>query len=227
MFESRISEEGVEKLPFLKIFVFLHGLMIWRVTQRNVWSALIHNLQKDEVEVCREQETPEAEASKSFLKGTCTESLCEYWHPPECQFYKTKSGCKFGAECSFPHWRFEEQPNRKPKKGDDKSALAIVKSVRQLSCVSPDTEPPDSATICRKGAKVLEPIRRVRFTWAALRQANIREKIKVRPLGKIQVKIPHQRSPYAVKFEDRSPGETARQERCARGDAWETCQDNP
>ena len=111
MFESRISEEGVEKLPFLKIFVFLHGLMIWRVTQRNVWSALIHNLQKDEVEVCR-QETPEAEASKSFLKGTCTESLCEYWHPPECQFCKTKSGCKFGAQCSFPHWRFEEQPNR-------------------------------------------------------------------------------------------------------------------
>ena len=24
---------------------------------------------------------------KHFLKGTCTESLCEYWHPPECQFY--------------------------------------------------------------------------------------------------------------------------------------------
>ena len=24
-----------------------------------------------------------------------------------------------------------------------------------------------------------------------------------------------------MKFDDRSPGETARQERCARGDAWE------
>ena len=23
---------------------------------------------------------------KNFLKGTCTESLCEYWYPPECQF---------------------------------------------------------------------------------------------------------------------------------------------
>ena len=92
-----------------------------------------------------------------------------------------------------------------PKKGDDKSALAIVKSVRQLSCVSQDTEPPDSATICRKGVKVLEPIRRQRFTRAALRQANIREK-EGPSLGKIRVKIPHQRSPYAVKFEDRSPG---------------------
>ena len=38
--------------------------------------------------------------------------------------------------------------------------------------------------------------------------------------SKIQVKIPHQRSPYAMKFEDRSQEETERQERCARGKAW-------
>ena len=25
---------------------------------------------------------------KYFLKGTCTKSPCEYWHPPECQFKK-------------------------------------------------------------------------------------------------------------------------------------------
>ena len=113
---------------------------------------------------------------KYFLKGNCTRSPCEYWHPPEFQFQKTKSGCKFGAECSFPHWKFEEQPEKKPKKGDDKSAVAIVKSVRQLNCVSQDTEPPDSATISRKGTGVLGPVRRVLFTRAALRQANIREK---------------------------------------------------
>ena len=104
---------------------------------------------------CREKEMPEAEAIlrssidrrvKYFLKGTCTKSPCEYWHPPECQFYKTQSGCKFGAECSFPHWKVEEQPNKRPKKDEDKSAVAIVKSVRQLSCVSQDTEPPDSVT---------------------------------------------------------------------------------
>ena len=87
----------------------------------------------------------------------------------------TKSGCKFGAECSFPHWKVEEQSNKKPKKDDDKSAVAIVKSVRQLSCASQDTEPPGSATMSRKGRKVLGPIRRVRFTRAALRQAIIRE----------------------------------------------------
>ena len=35
---------------------------------------------------------------KNFLKGICTKSPCDYWHPPECQFYK-KMGCKFGNEC--------------------------------------------------------------------------------------------------------------------------------
>ena len=37
--------------------------------------------------------------------------------------------------------------------------------------------------------------------------------------GKIQVKPQHQRSPYAVKFEDRSHEETERQKRCARSKA--------
>ena len=52
---------------------------------------------------------------KDFLKGTCTKSPCEHWHPPECQFSKTASGCKFGAECSFPLRKVEEQPNKRLK----------------------------------------------------------------------------------------------------------------
>ena len=44
------------------------------------------------------------------------------------------------------------------------------------------------------------------------------EKTKVH--RKIQVKFLHQRSPYAVKFEDKSREETERQERCAGGKAW-------
>ena len=139
--------------------------------------------------------------------------------PPECQLDKSELGCKFGSKCSFPHWKVEEQPNKKPKKGGDKSAVAFVKEVRQLGCVLQDTEPLESSSILRKGTKVLGPFRRVRFRRAALRQANIREK-KGPSLNKIQVKLPHQRSPYAVKFEDRSQEETERQERCARGDAW-------
>ena len=48
---------------------------------------------------------------------------------------------------------------------------------------------------------------------------SIREK-KTPSLGKINVKVPHQRSPYAMKFEDRSHEETEIQQRCARGKAW-------
>ena len=67
--------------------------------------------------------------------------------------------------------------------------------------------------------KVLGSIRRVRVTQSTLRQASIREN-KGPSLGKIQVKIPHQPSPYAMKFQDRSQEETERQELCARGKAW-------
>ena len=46
---------------------------------------------------------------KDFLKGTCIELPCEIWHPPECQFYKSESGCKFGNQCSLPHRKVVEQ----------------------------------------------------------------------------------------------------------------------
>ena len=49
--------------------------------------------------------------------------------------------------------------------------------------------------------------------------ANTREN-KGPSLGKIQVKVPHQCSPYAMKFEERSQEEIERQERCAREVAW-------
>ena len=42
---------------------------------------------------------------KDYLKGTCTNSFCEKWHPPERLFYKTKSGCRFGQKvllCASP-----------------------------------------------------------------------------------------------------------------------------
>ena len=48
------------------------------------------------------------------------------WHP-ECQFYKSESGCKFGDKCSFAHRQVEGQPRQKPNKDGDKSAVAIWK----------------------------------------------------------------------------------------------------
>ena len=31
------------------------------------------------------------------LRGTCTRTPSEYWHPPECQFYTAETGCKAGG----------------------------------------------------------------------------------------------------------------------------------
>ena len=45
----------------------------------------------------------------------------EKWHPPECLFYKTKSGCRFGEKCSFAHRQVDEQPTKRSKSNNDKS----------------------------------------------------------------------------------------------------------
>ena len=143
-----------------------------------------------------------------------SEATCEHCRLPECQFYKTKTGCKSGDTCLFPHYKVDEQPNKRPKKGyfpkrresEDKGAVAIVKSVSQLGRVSQDSDVLASRVPGNPDAESLGPIRRVRFTKSTLR-------------GTIKVKPRHQRSPYAFKFEDRSHEETERQERCAQSKA--------
>ena len=64
---------------------------------------------------------------KDYSKGTCNNSFCEKWHPPECLFYKTKSACLFGERCSYAHRQVDEQPTKRSKKNDDKSAVAMLK----------------------------------------------------------------------------------------------------
>ena len=157
-------------------------------------------------------------------------ALC-YWHPPQCPFTKQKRDVKPGL-CLFRHHKVDEQTNKKPKKGhhsnkgresDDKNAVAIVRIVPQLGCASQDSE----ALVSQSGKQsrgnpmqeVLGSIRKVRFTQSTLRHASIREK-KGPSVGRINVKNPHQRSPYAMKFEDRSHEETERQQRYAQSKAW-------
>ena len=55
---------------------------------------------------------------KDYLKGTCTNSFCEKWHPPECLFYKSESGCRLETVllCASPGWRTAWQ--KVPKNGD-------------------------------------------------------------------------------------------------------------
>ena len=49
------------------------------------------------------------------------------WHPPECLYYKTKSGCRFGEKCAFAHRQVDEQPTKRSKTNNDKSAVDLLK----------------------------------------------------------------------------------------------------
>ena len=53
---------------------------------------------------------------KDYLNGACTTPFCEKWHPPECLFYKSKSGCRFGEKCSYAHRQVDERPCKRSKK---------------------------------------------------------------------------------------------------------------
>ena len=64
---------------------------------------------------------------KDYFQGTCNNSFCEKWHPPECLFYKTESGCRFGEKCSFAHRQVDEQPTKRSQTNSDKSAVAMLK----------------------------------------------------------------------------------------------------
>ena len=85
----------------------------------------------------REPEVPEEEGvpvvecldghARITSEGTCTNSFCEKWHPPECLFYKTKSGSRFGEKFSYAHRQVDEQPCNRSKKKDDKCAVAMLK----------------------------------------------------------------------------------------------------
>ena len=49
-------------------------------------------------------------------KELATTRSVKKWHPPECLFYKTKSGCRFGEKCSYAHRQVDEQPSKRSQK---------------------------------------------------------------------------------------------------------------
>ena len=143
-----------------------------------------------------------------------------------------------GEKCSYAHRQVDEQPSKRSKKNDDKSAVAMLKkndwhgnvwqpvvnrdkshersgrpdinrdtchelkrgptgrqssNARQLGCVLQDMKPPKS--ILRKSSDMQKPIQRVKFTKAIACHTKIRDQNPGEP---------HQRSPNAPKFEDRS-----------------------
>ena len=155
---------------------------------------------------------------KDYPEGTCTNSFCEKWHPPECLFYKTKSGCRFGEKCSCAHRQVEEQPTKRSKKNGDKSAVAMLKihdkwvacfriwSRRSLHrcCGRAQTYGNQSDVLnSQKPSYVM-------LTFET----------KNPSLGMICPGDPHQRKPNAPKFDDRSQEETEWKERCVGEAAW-------
>ena len=106
------------------------------------------------------------------------------------------------------------------KRGDEKwrrnSSKRQFSDARQLGCVFQDMTPPKS--ILRKGTDMPRPIQRVRFTKAIARHTKIRDQNP--SLGFICPGEPHEHSPNAPKFEDRSQEETEWQEQGAREAAW-------
>ena len=87
---------------------------------------------------------------------------------------------------------------------------------RQLGCVFQDMTPPKS--ILWKSTNMQRPIQRVKVTKAIARHTKIRDQNP--SLGYICSGEPHQSSPNAPKFEDRSQEETEWQEQGAREAAW-------
>ena len=96
---------------------------------------------------------------KKHFKGNCTNPSCDLWHPPECQHYKTQSGCKFGDKCVFMHME-----------------VGSLKNSKQFGCVLQDIEPPKSKSILRKSPKSFGSDPTVRFSKGTLRPVKIRER---------------------------------------------------
>ena len=105
---------------------------------------------------------------------------------------------------------------RSDKKLRQNSSKRQFSDARQLGCVLQDMTPPKS--ILRKSTDMRKPIQCVKFKKAIARHTKIRDQNP--SLGKICPREPHERSPNAPKFEDRSQEETEWQEQGAREVAW-------
>ena len=113
-----------------------------------------------------------------------------------------------------------DRPGKPGKRSDKKlgqnSSKRRFSDARQFCCVFQDMTPPKS--ILRKCTDMPKRIQRVKLTKAIARHTKIRDQNP--SLGYICPGEPHERSPNAPKFEDRSQEETEWQEQGAREAAW-------
>ena len=121
-----------------------------------------------------------------------------------------------GSVTDRSHDRSGKPDKRSDKKLGQKSSQRRSSDARQLGCVFQDMTPPKS--ILRKSTDMPKTIQRVKFKKAIARHTKIRDQNP--SLGYICPGEPHERSPNAPKFEDRSQEETEWQEQGAREAPW-------
>ena len=121
-----------------------------------------------------------------------------------------------GSVTDRSHDRPGKPDKRSDKKLGRKSSQRQLSDARQLGCVFQDMTPPKS--ILRKSTDMPKTIQRVKLKKAIARHSKIRDQNP--SLGYICPGDPHERSPNAPKFEDRSQEETEWQEPGAREAAW-------
>ena len=143
----------------------------------------------------------------------------EWWQ--KCSCFTEEGWLAWTRTCYQPMSRSMGKPDkRSDKKLGQKLSKLRSPDARQLGCVFQDMTPPKS--ILRKSTDMPKPNQRVKFTKAIARHTKIRDQNP--SLGYICPGEPHERSPNAPKFEDRSQEETEWQEQGAREAAWKLAQ---
>ena len=186
---------------------------------------------------------------KDYLKGTCTNSSVKSGTLQNACSTRPRVVADLRKSARMHIVRLMNNQVKRSKKNDDKSELAMLKKYElhdrtgqpvvgrdtnhesnhgpvgcsssntlQLGCVFQDMEPPKLSSILRKSSDMQKPIQRVKFTNDSARHTKIRGQDP--SLGLICPGKPHQRSPNAPKFEDRSQEGTEWQEQGAREAAW-------
>ena len=132
--------------------------------------------------------------------------------------YKSESGFTCGEKCRFRHFEVDGQPSKESQKSGVKGSGALLNESRQIGCVSQDSHPRRS--FLREEGK-LGPNHAVKFSRSTWHHIKTRER-KGQSRGIIQKCEPHERSPCAPGFEERTQDKTLHQERCARRVAWDS-----
>ena len=120
--------------------------------------------------------------------------------------YESETGCGAGDKCLFPHDKVDEQPSMKPRKSnipkrresDDKNAVAILKSVCECTRFQGGKSrgKPDAESLGTTSKGTIHQVYATPSEYPGKRKDHRWEK---------NVKVPHQRSSYALKFEEQIP----------------------